>query len=155
MDRATDVERRVWHHTDRDKTKWGKGEWLREPDKVQWVDQATGLDCLAHRNRMGAWCGYVGVPEGHPFFEQPHVDVDVHGGLTYAGFCQSTDDEAHGVCHVAYPGRPEHVWWLGFDCGHAFDLVPGIPFGSLVDEEYRTLPYVEAEVTRLALQLAS
>src|SRR5690606_3996986 len=36
--------------------------------KIQWVDEATGLDCLMVRNSGGAWCGYVGVSEGHPLY---------------------------------------------------------------------------------------
>ena len=44
-----------------DKTGWGPGEWTDEPDKLQWVDEATGFDCLIVRNSLGALCGYVGV----------------------------------------------------------------------------------------------
>ena len=52
-----------------DKTTWGPGQWQDEPDKVQWADEATGLPCLAVRHpELGNWCGYVGVPEGHPLF---------------------------------------------------------------------------------------
>ena len=45
------------------------GPWDNEPDKIQWVDETTGLDCLMVRNWWGSWCGYVGVPEGHPLYE--------------------------------------------------------------------------------------
>lgn len=74
---------------------------------------------------MGHWCGYVGVPEGHPLFGQGDSDglFAVHGGITFAGACQ--EDKEHGVCHAPLPGRPEKVWWLGFDCAHAGDLMPG------------------------------
>jgi hypothetical protein len=44
------------------------GEWDNEPDKIQWLDEDTGLDCLMVRNHFGSWCGYVGVTEGHPLF---------------------------------------------------------------------------------------
>jgi hypothetical protein len=79
-----------------------EGEWNSEPDKIQWVDEATGLDCLMHRGPGGFWCGYVGVAEGHPAFGKDYdsVGVEVHGGLTYADFCQDTGDESHGICHV-------------------------------------------------------
>lgn len=30
-----------------DKTAWGDGPWLNEPDKKQWQDVETGLPCLA------------------------------------------------------------------------------------------------------------
>ena len=36
-----------------DKAGWGEGPWQDEPDKVVWVDPATGLDCMAKRNRLG------------------------------------------------------------------------------------------------------
>src|SRR5437868_4216905 len=35
----------------------GPGPWWDEPDKVQWIDPATDLDCLAVRGPFGAWCG--------------------------------------------------------------------------------------------------
>lgn len=44
------------------------GPWQDEPDKAQWVDEATNLDCLMVRNPMGALCGYVGVPREHPWY---------------------------------------------------------------------------------------
>ena len=78
-------------YTYRDKSSWGDGPWQSEPDKIQWLDEATGLPCLIVRGPVGALCGYVGVPEGHPHFEQKYDDVDVrvHGGLTFASFCAS------------------------------------------------------------------
>lgn len=58
------MEQREWLSAD--KSAWGPGPWQSEPDKAQWVDEATGLPCLAVRNSGGAWCGYVGVLPGHP-----------------------------------------------------------------------------------------
>ena len=52
-----------------DKSGWEQGAWQDEPDKVQWIDEETGLDCLIVRNPGGALCGYVGVAEGHSLFE--------------------------------------------------------------------------------------
>jgi hypothetical protein len=97
-----------------DKSTWESGPWSTEPDYAVWVDEATGLDCMIKRNGAGALCGYVGVPEGHKFFEVDYNDIPygrggphaVHGGLTYTRECSG------GVCHVAQPGRPEHVWRL-------------------------------------------
>ena len=155
------------------------GPWSDEPDKVQWVDQATGLDCLAVRNRMGVWCGYVGITSEHPWFEvgysqciehcegsvdngycehTPEALISVHGGLTFSDRChEGVGDEA--VCHVPYPGRDGRVWWFGFDCNHAFDLAPSIlhpkEFPILENDVYRDLPYVREEVALLAKQLAS
>jgi hypothetical protein len=140
------------------------GPWTGEPDKAQWVDEATGLDCLAVRNRIGAWCGYVGVPPGHPLhgadYEDP--DVDVHGGLTYASPCQ--EDRLEGICHVPEPGRPADVWWFGFDCAHLGDMSPydakdrfADPGARIwkyrTDDVYRDLGYVRLECGSLAAQL--
>ncbi len=140
-----------------DKADWGPGPWQDEPDKVQWVDPATGLDCLAVRNGIGAWCGYVGVPPGHPWhgvdYDAP--DVDVHGGLTFAAACAEDAPEGHGICHVPFPGREPDVWWLGFDCAHGGDLAPGIPEVPMYGwgPVYRDLGYVRAECERLAAQV--
>jgi hypothetical protein len=148
------------------KAAWGDGPWRSEPDKIQWQDEATGLPCLIKRNHMGALCGYVGVAEGHPWFKKgcdavygmfPN-GVDVHGGLTFADFSQdesSPDDIPHRICHIPGPGEPHRVWWLGFDCSHAFDLAPGMrEYSSRAHSEnvYRDVPYVEAQIRNLAKQ---
>lgn len=150
-----------------DLTRWGKGPWENEPDKIQWVDEKTGLDCLIHRHpRSGHLCGYVGVAEGHPLFEKEyeHADVDVHGGLTYSQFCEDTTCEDQGICHVPYEGRPEKVWWLGFDCAHFGDLQPSSKdfwkdYPEIVRhferDKYRDVNYVKAECAKLAAQLAA
>ena len=140
------------------------GPWTDEPDKAQWVDPDTGLDCLVVRNYMGGLCGYVGVPADHPDFgvEYDDVDVSVHGGLTFAGRCWTPPgvDEGQpsaGVCHVPFEGRPHEVYWLGFDCGHYQDYQPGMGkhFSFMKREDtYRDLAYVVEEVTTLAAQLA-
>lgn len=165
-------------YTTMPKDDWGKGPWANEPDKVQWLDPKTGLDCLMHRNHSGTWCGYVGVPEGHPLYAKPYGEaessVDVHGGLTYADFCRDTSDESIGICHVPYPGMPERVWWLGFDCHHSWDFAPGMTARlrkirremkdthpalfrrrdvRMPREHYWTMREVIAEVEKLAAQL--
>lgn len=152
---------REWTHVD--KGGWGPGPWQDEPDKIQWVDEATDLDCLMVRHpRSGHWCGYVGVTEGHPAFERFYEDVDVsvHGGLTFARACDETAPEGTGVCHIPEPGRPDHVWWLGFDCAHFQDLSPAYAarysgWPMVESEVYRDRAYVEAEIADLARQLAA
>ena len=145
-----------------DKSKWGPGLWQDEPDKVQWIDEATDLDCLVVRNGGGALCGYVGVPPGHPLHGMDYDAVDdktnirVHGGLTFSDACQEHAEEGRGVCHVPEPGRPADVWWLGFDCAHHGDLSPKwdseyAMFGGF----YKDLGWVRSEVARLARQVAA
>ena len=116
-----------------------------------WTDDATGLPCMAVVNSMQAWCGYVGVPKSHALYGFNYTAdqleyVRVHGGLTFAGTHVDKDDA---------------TWWYGFDCGHAGDVVPGIPvLGAATPlpwggvSEYRDLDYVRGECTDLASQLA-
>lgn len=154
------------------------GPWWDEPDKRHWVDPSTDMDCLMLRNGFGAWCGYVAVTEGHPWFgvsygqalcdcpeddycyeHSPEAKVSVHGGLTYSDFCnESKDGEGHGICHVPLSGRPGRVWWFGFDCNHAGDLAPGMLASGIPafeHETYRDVAYVQAECADLARQLTA
>ncbi len=150
----------------------GDGPWTTEPDKAQRVDPTTDLDCLVVRNRHGAWCGYVGLPPGHPLHGVDYNDLPplaVHGGVNFSEHCAEIDGAEEGpyICHVPEPGRPGEVWWLGFDCGHAFDLrptmeaelakLPGWPPiprpAGYPRATYRPFSYVQSEVTQLAAQL--
>lgn len=142
-----------------DRSGWARGAWDDEPDKIQWQDETTGYPCLIKRNNIGALCGYVGVSEGHPLFQQDYTDVDVlqpHGGLTYSNMCVE-DPNNHGICHIPEPGEPEHVWWFGFDCAHWDDYMPGYPAALSRFQPrpgvYRTLAFVQNECRQLALQL--
>jgi len=177
------VSERVY--TTVDKSNWGPGEWQDETDKVQWKDAATGLACLASRGPGGHWCGYVGVPPGHPAHGLDYDAVydlfpdwsddgylAVHGGLTYAAACQEGPEES-SICHVPDSGEPDDVWWLGFDCAHSGDLSPEraardrkryeetgdsvwLPIGNpWGPDRYATLRYVRAETTKLARQLSA
>lgn len=150
-----------------DKSTWGPGEWQSEPDKKQWQDEATGLACLAVRNESGGnWCGYVGLPPGHPLHGKDYdaADVNVHGGLTFSDTChKDEDDPSKYICHLPDAGEPQKVWWFGFDCHHHLDFAPAYharyqdhPILGARDwgEQYRTLRYVERECAELARQLA-
>jgi hypothetical protein len=129
-------------------TKAPDGKWKTEPIRMEF--KHAGLDCLAIRQSHGAWCGYVGVPEGHPDFGKGYDDVpvDVHGGLTYADSCRDI------VCHLV-DNEQEKRWWFGFDCVHGWDyapLMPGAAFFSDI-ESYKDVPYVHEELEKLAEQL--
>lgn len=162
-----------------DRSQWGDGDWQNEPDKVQFFDEESGYTCLIHRNYCGAWCGYVGIPESHPYFGKGRCDppVFIHGGLTYDGLCQQ-QPHPYGVCHQAYPGQPERVWWFGFDCAHfGTDYIPSFTneYLSMAEEifkefnelfsklsmnnffeqhgTYKNIAFVKAETKSLAQQL--
>jgi hypothetical protein len=143
-----------------DKSAWGPGPWQSEPDKVQWTDPDTGIACLVVRNEIGSLCGYVGVPEGHPWhgqqFREIHTGPDLHRELSYSHECQG-DPNGKTVCHVAADGEPETLWWLGFNCAGAFDLSPQFlaPPISLSPRRrehmtYMPLAYVQAQCAVLA-----
>lgn len=128
---------------------WPSGPW-NEPNRVQF-DHA-GMPCILHRAHLGHWCGYVGVPPGHPCHGKDYddCDVDVHGGLTYAKDCREP------VCRVPKPDEPEHLWWLGFDCANAGDIGP-IDRHFWIEgygQAHRDINYVRRETESLAEQLS-
>lgn len=155
-----------------DKSKWGNGPWQNEPDRIEW--EKHGMPCLMLRTDMGNWCGYVAVNPGHPWHSKgytsctapeicekqkadgycdhtPEHILDVHGGITYANQC------AGHICHVPKPGKPDNVFWFGFDCAHGGDGIPG--YRAVLGEDgffsrgYKDAAYVRTEVERLADQL--
>jgi hypothetical protein len=156
-----------------DKTAWGDGPWQTEPDRVDF--QHAGYACLLLRHpHHGYWCAYVGVDRAHPYYGKKPNDCDVrtHRDLNYGARCDGL------ICHVPAPGMPADVWWLGFDCGHTWDLCPGLEArerekaaripalaalqkrkeeleieAPFLRETYRPLAYVRAETKKLAAQL--
>lgn len=135
------------------KLEWGNGPWELEPDEDDWYDQTTGLRCWAVRHwELGFWCGYVGVLPGHRLFRVSYDQIsgiEVHGGLTWSGrFKRHMSRWSHGY------------WWLGFDCGHYTDLIPGLcvnregwGYDFRRDGVYRDLEYVRGECAKLARQV--
>lgn len=160
----------TWRNVpDAERAEWGEGPWQAEPDKAQWIDEATGLDCLIVRNHGGALCGYAGVPTGHPLHSKEYDDAPeeahdaAHGGLTFSGGCGHSEDPARGICHIPAPGRPDDVWWFGFDCAHDMDLSPARELRyrrlglspSHDDGQYRDFDYVKRHCAKLAAALAA
>lgn len=157
--------------------------WFQENNKVDF--EAEGLQCAMRRGPLGSWCGYVAIPAGHPWYGKSYQDeikpttdmlgpreasdhgpidllclafsgknpeellsislaMRVHGGLTYA------------ADHVPYD-KPDGLWWFGFDCAHAGDLIPAFAEQRLshhARDIYRDQQYVVAECQSLAVQLA-
>lgn len=139
-----------------DKTDWEDGPWKNEPDKKQWVDEETGLPCLILRGHHGSLCGYVGVSENHKFYGKDYDKVpnmECHGGLSFAGGCEKGNDPGKGICHLPDEGEPDKTWWLGFDCGHVFDISPAYEYTLSMDAIYRDIKYVEENCRDLAFQI--
>jgi len=178
------------------KEQWGPGPWQDEPDRLDWRDERTGLHCAIRRNDLfGNLCGYVGVPVGHPFHGWSYDDKihsrpeDYEGTLddigVVAAFMNALgEDREHGTIDlgmalkvhqgISWSGRgptndmPSGLWWFGFDCGHAWDYMPGLskrlealPKNALdelnkyrmKEQVYRTIDYVKTECASLAFQL--
>jgi hypothetical protein len=139
--------------------------FVEEQGTFHGLRYAVVVTILGHR------CGYVAVPDSHPwhglaynsradgaphsedpddYFDQldEHIEakIGVHGGLTYSGTLKGIEGLEPG-------------WWFGFDCAHAGDL-PDPAFA--VAPTYRifdggtvcTLDYVRSECEILAKQLA-
>ena len=134
----------------------GWGERVGEPDA--WSGEYLGFPVYARRNSMGVWCGYIGLPTGHPWsgLSDPH-NVAVHGGISYA----------QKVLPLTDPGGAS-AWYLGFNCGHFGDFIPSFvaaepgvdPLATATRLHatydchivYRTLEYAQAELRSLAEQ---
>jgi hypothetical protein len=130
--------------------------WESEPDQEEWVHKPTGYKCKIWRHpNLLHLCGYVGIPHGHAWYGQAYNDETklpqplVHGGVTFSGRMPETKGRA--------------VWWIGFDCGHAGDMSPGIlvsllginhdTTSLLYSDEYRDIDYVRSECNLLANNL--
>lgn len=134
------------------KKAWGQGPWDTEPDTAYWV--SNNFHCMIVRNPLGALCGYVGLSKEHPWYGLEYGDLiekenipNVHGGITYA--------------HIGHPKielpleQKESIYWLGFDCAHAYDVIPAMTDWPLSCRQgtYRDINYVKAEVEKLAAAL--
>ena len=103
---------------------WGYGEWIEEPDQVNF--EYEEIKCKIKRIFFpdgrkqedgtyhifgGHLCGYISIPKNHKFFGKNFYDIEieVHGGLTYANI-------------------EEDEFWIGFDCAHSMDYVPSMEF---------------------------
>lgn len=124
---------------------WKPGPWDNEPDLDEWVDEATGLTCIAARNYSGAWRGYVAINDpGHPLY----------GYGDYDEFPDDIRDAAHGdITWAGFHGEFSNRFLIGFDCAHAGDDYPLNTFTSA--STYCDLPYVKQCLTRLAAAVAA
>lgn len=103
------------------------GDWIAVEGGGTYKDH----EYLIVLNTNGHRCGYVAIPPDHPYSSTPEeertlmggrpykhydydsLDIDVHGGLTF----MSPD---HGLKDLL--PMPCTDMWIGFDCGHCYDL---------------------------------
>jgi len=132
-----------------DRTGWLSGPWDNEPDLVYF--NYAGFSCVLRRSLMyGAWCGYVGVLEDHPYYNQEYAEIGgliVHGGVTFRGVISTRLSQGRRWL--------ENLWMIGFDCAHYDDHSPvlGLKYGA-GPECYRDIFYATDETKKLAEQLA-
>lgn len=123
--------------------------------------QAHGLDCAVLRMDMGHRCGYVQVPETHPWHGQSYVDAldgrrmprNEKGRPDFFADCDidygdriESHVEVHGGLTFAGEGLNDEIasgWWFGFDCAHSYD-----------SPDSWTEDVVAAETEQLAKQIA-
>ena len=128
---------------------------------------------------LGHLCGYIAVPPSHPWYGKHHPDdVYCHGGVTFAnanvygheavvGWLNERlrihgnspdsmfnrilrDEQDHTGQQKKFPHLLDvDCWWLGFDCAHAEDALPG---RSHLGGEYRDRDFVFAEIENLVRQ---
>lgn len=130
----------------KDRSDWNRGPWDDEPDEHDFIDGATGFPCALRRNSFGAWCGYIGVPDGHKLHGKgygdevpgaaidPETRIDEIGIVTafvHAGLNKTTLDvlvRCHGGLTYAdkpwWPDEKRATWFFGFDCSHSGDQCP-------------------------------
>lgn len=141
-----------------DKSKWGDGPWQNEPDAEEFVH--LGVRCLIRRHsRVGSFCIYVVVPEGHPWHGAHNRDegitqIRVHGGITFTGTLDFYGDVYLVGCDMNHGGdfAPGHDFVMRQLAESSLDLTDPEPFDTR-KLKYKTIDYVRDEVKELALAL--
>lgn len=118
-----------------------KEKWETEPDKVEL--EYLGLKCwVLRRQGMKHLCGYVELPPESSLNDLASItwdsDLEVHGGVTFEGKLEVDDLRKY----------------VGFDCAHAGDIVPGMrDSGDTHYSTYKSVEYVTSECKKLAEQI--
>ncbi len=122
------------------RAEWPNGPWSHEPNSKRWASFG-GLACLIQRHQtLGHLCGYVALPTDHPLIDKgsdEFYQFEVHGGVTWNN---SFEDEVS-------------PYWVGFDCAHSGDLLPGMKSSIWSHDWYRDIDYVTAQCELLSKQI--
>lgn len=128
----------------------GDGPWQTEPDFE--LFEYRDHKCMVRRGPFGALNGYIEVKPDHAFYKQDYdaIDINVHWGITYSGNILDCLD----------------IFFIGFDCAHAFDYVPTLTLFHTCSaktelctvpmyqkENYKTIDFVIAECKSVVDQL--
>lgn len=107
----------------------GHGEWVEEPDIIEieyftykaLIRRVFSSEPFAKREAYfgGHLCGYVKIPQNHPYYRKEDIDLNCHGGITF-----NQTNEEH---------------WVGFDCGHSEDKIPTTDYLYKADPDFISL----------------
>jgi hypothetical protein len=101
---------------------------------------------------FGWGCGYVLIPEGHPFYGvnydeiNDYPNISVHGGLTYGSIFESKyftslfkDREVGGDVTLDNYEMFNNYWMIGFDTNHSGDSLSRCPKYYVLNEAHSLL----------------
>jgi len=119
-------------------------KWDLEPDEINF--DYSGYACLIKKiPRLLNLCGYVLIPKEHFLYDKSMDELneilDVHGGITFNNYLT------------------KYEYFIGFDCGHAGDIIPEIHRYMpelLIDRpnwSYKDSDYVRNELKSLVDQI--
>lgn len=120
---------------------WDKFKQTYPYGKLQFTTK-VGYTGIIRITNLGTLCGYVVLPQDHPFFEKnlcnfadtSLFELEVHGGVTFADYL---DKDSYAI---------------GFDCAHADDYTPKLGVG-LFPQTWKDETFVRDEIEHLAKQL--
>lgn len=128
--------------TEKLKKEFPTGEWDKEPDFLEFIDEDTNIPCLIIRNDFGSLNGYIEVPKkliskyGDYLRSYLESEIVIHGEITYYG------DRLN-----------DSNLWIGFDCSHAGDYLPFDLGNTEQPKDYKNIEYVKNECKKAAMQL--
>jgi len=145
-----------------DKKHFPPGKWLSEPDLCSW--EQYNLPCLALRDMsMGIWKGFVGLAEGHPFYNHTMDELIKNADLMEIFFAVYGGLSGAGRLAAKYKEFSKNYWWLGIETSHGSDLMPLLKMEMndnpemaklLSGQTYKDLQFIRRETNKLAKLLS-
>lgn len=90
--------------------------------------------------------GYVAIPKHHPLYRvfYGEVDIDVHGGLTFAEYSEVVNKHFDKSKVECLDGElPDGYWVFGFDTIHYMDSIDNCPREWCIAETIRLKEQLE------------
>lgn len=121
---------------------WGNGEWVSEPDLVEFIykDYRCRVKRISHREGHnnehvfgGHLCGYICVTGGLEITPEIYENLDVHGGITYNSIEEGDKN------------------WIGFDCAHFGDYMPSMEYLKKTNDYFKDFMPIPEKFKDLAI----